>query len=98
VVACRQLRQFDDLLAIEKSAERGSSQFGAQFVPHARRDLCVAGFQLITLRAHVRKEDDVVFECIGAKDVLVVFVLHAEDQTAGLLLFAGEGLKRARRA
>src|SRR5689334_5964800 len=38
-------------------------------------------------------DGDIVFQRIGAGDVVIVFVLAAPDNASGLILFAGNGLE-----
>src|SRR5215471_17294434 len=62
--------------------------FDSQIVPDAVRHFCVGRLQLATPRTHVREENDVVLERVSSRDVIVIFVLDAEDQSASLVLLA----------
>ena len=76
-------------------------EFDAQRVPLGRSDLLL--YAVTALAAHDVQgaalardrlvKHDIVFQRIGAADVVVVLVLHAPDDPARLVFLAGEGLE-----
>src|SRR5207244_1141889 len=82
----------DDLLAVPVDLEVVPAGLGAQLVPGAAADGPVPACELAALALHHVIQAHVVLQGVGARDVVVVLVPVAKDQTAGLVHLAGDRL------
>src|SRR5579872_52839 len=101
----------EELLAVEGDGETAAFGLEREAVPRAADDLEISPGELLALPLHHPVEADVVFERIGARDVIIVRRLQADDDPArlvdasrhrleaqrGLQVCAGEGLVDCKR-
>src|SRR2546430_3945091 len=76
------------LFAVESHDEEMIFEVNAEHVPLAGGDFGVDALLFGALAIDGVVDGDVVFQCVGAGNVIVVFVFAAPDDPAGLVLFA----------
>src|SRR5207247_6983336 len=81
---------FDGLLPIERDSEMIAAKVDTQPVPLARLDLQFGPLLLCALAIDGIINGHVVFECVGARDVVVVRIFHSPDHAAGLIFLAAD--------
>ena len=62
-------------------------------MPHAASHFGPGAFELAAPSADIAEQDDIVFERIRTRDVVIVVVLYAKDQPTGLIFLAGNWLE-----
>src|SRR5438128_10802047 len=88
----------DHLLAVEENLDVVADHLHRELVPGARGDLAVPAGELHAAALHGVVEVDIVFERVGAGDVVVVRVLGTPDDPAALLAFSGAWFAHHRQA
>src|SRR6266849_10360803 len=75
----------DHFVAVEEYLDVVADHLHRELVPHARGDLAVPAGELHAAALHGVVEVDVVFERVGARDVVVVRVLETPDDPTALV-------------
>src|SRR5437660_1573086 len=88
----------DHLVAVEEDLNVVADHLHRQLVPHAGGDLAVPAIEADAAPLDHVVEVDVVLERVGARDVVVVLVLQAPDDSAALITLAGDRLALHRQA
>src|SRR5437762_13126731 len=80
-------------LAVESDFEVIALKINAQRVPLAARDLDLHALLFCALALDRVIDAEVIFESVGAGDVVIVSILRAPDNAAGLVFLACDGLE-----
>src|SRR5206468_5597220 len=84
---------FERFLSVERDCEVIPAEIDTQSVPCAGCDFNIGSLFLGALASDCVVNRHVVFERVGARDVVVVRVLHSPNNTASLILLARNWLE-----
>src|SRR5437867_10335616 len=84
---------FNRFLSVERDCEAIPTEIDTQSVPCAGCDFNIGSLFLDALASDCVVNRHVVFERVGARDVVVVRVLHSPNNTASLILLARNWLE-----
>jgi hypothetical protein len=84
---------FDRLRPVKGNSEMTPAKIHPQSVPHTGGDFGVRVFERHALAANGVEDGHVVFERVAARYVVIVGVLAAPDNAAGLVFFTRDGLE-----